>query len=94
MNIFYFDWGRENSTVYRMDTTNGKGLKPRVVRGSLDNQVKLLVDLVEDNRPHKIIFDKSDMGAIFKNRFAKLGSGKGIYLDKSGNLQYLDQILL
>mgnify|MGYP001397560179 CR=1 FL=1 len=93
MNVFYFDWGREDSKVYRMDIANGKDLQSRTIRGSLDEQIDSLISLVENNRPHKIIFDEVNMGIMFKDRFAKLGKIKGIYLDKNGSIQYEDEML-
>ncbi|WP_079709767.1 hypothetical protein [Paraliobacillus ryukyuensis] len=93
MKVFYFDWGREESRVRCLDIANGKDLGQKTVRGSLDDQIEVLAELIERNRPQKIIFDEVNSGIIFKDKFVNLVKQKGIYIDKNGSIQYEDELL-
>lgn len=74
-NLILVDVGygdKERTQIHRMDVITGYYLPPVYIDGTLVEQILKLVEVINKDRPDKIIFDRSGIGMGFYEFFTEL----------------------
>jgi hypothetical protein len=90
--IYIIDTNREDSLVQRIDIENGTYLMPKRVKGTLKEQTRQIIELVEKEKPTQIIFDKHGFGIAIADMFPKEAHIMRAYfdVDSAGRLSHIE----
>jgi hypothetical protein len=69
--IYIIDTDRESTLIHRIDLLNGDYLFPKRVRGTLQDQTRQIINLIEKEEPSQIIFDKHGYGLAVSDMFPR-----------------------
>ena len=88
-NLILVDADRDRTTIHRMNVITGDYLSPKVLKGTLPEQVNSLMKLLETDMPDKIIFDRNGYGHVFYYYFMeRMRIHKDINIDSFGLIMY------